>query len=453
MAGVAFLGSGVALSALAFVNASALDPLTRALAAAIGAPNGAGAVTIAPAGAGPSVQSAQQVVKLAPLGLAEQSVAAGAKTVDLPPHNLLFDAIRPFLDQALAQREAREASEPDWFSRIDAQLNGNRLNFLLFGYSEEHGETYASYGGSPSILSYNLTSGGANSVSFTRDLYCPELRGRLANTPEVMRHVYAAGGFPLLRSVLEDASGLVMDYQAVLKDTLLAHLIDRVTGPITLDVQRAHDGGSFRVGGVEQAGLSITAGSQVMDGLAAMTFLESEDLHPVGRIDDRSYRKSALYSALARQMAQRSRDPQFLLALKSFVEQEVASGELQLDFPLNLTARALPSLLSLLGGLIGHQSVELVFPQLTDRQIVVISDPQFGDPYSGVSRVLEINRRAKAHAPSPATGQPDGPATVAFAARLPTWVQLAEGDPLSASPAQDYWGPVRAHVAQVLRQL
>ncbi len=378
---------------------------------------------------------------------AQTGAPAGPPADQSQPLNLFIQALRPFINQSLERRAVRKKTEPDYGVRIDDALNLNRVNFLLFGYSEEHGEGYLDFGGSPSVLSYNAVTGVASFISFTRDLYAPELKDKIPGQTEIMRHVFVAGGFPLLRTVLENATGLVMDYQAVMKDTVLFNFIDQITGPISVTVASPHDGGTFRFNGIDQPGRIIPAGQQTMDALTAMAFLESEDQHPAGRADDRSYRKSVIYAAVAQAVQQRPADTAFVFKLRDFIEQQVKSSDLMLDFPLDLTARAVQSMASIASGLLTQKGdLQLAFPEFDENHVIVISDPQFGDPQSGVSRVFELKQRSTLQLVNGATGHPDPAWTLAAAQSLPDWVQLAEGNPKTNNPPQNYWASVRSHI-------
>ena len=48
--------------------------------------------------------------------------------------NPFFRLIEPLIDQARTERSKAAASDPDYYRRIDARLNEDRINVLAVGY-------------------------------------------------------------------------------------------------------------------------------------------------------------------------------------------------------------------------------------------------------------------------------------------------------------------------------
>src|SRR5437016_16926 len=55
-------------------------------------------------------------------------------TPEAVQRNPFFRLIEPLIDQARTERSKAAASEPDYYRRIDARLNEDRINVLAVGY-------------------------------------------------------------------------------------------------------------------------------------------------------------------------------------------------------------------------------------------------------------------------------------------------------------------------------
>jgi hypothetical protein len=143
-------------------------------------------------------------------------------------------------------RAARKAADPEYSKRINEQLTQNRVNFLVFGYGEEHGETYADFGGSISIVSYDLITGKKTSISLSRDIRTPELETIITRAngekqsqgPVTLREAFKRKGFEGMREIAEKATGLSVDYQIVMKDTVLQDYLTQISGPIEIEIDK-----------------------------------------------------------------------------------------------------------------------------------------------------------------------------------------------------------------------
>src|SRR5262245_38594467 len=111
---------------------------------------------------------------------------------------IVFDQFMAPLVAAAASRRARRSTDPEYQHRIDSDLNERRINALLMGYNEEHGETYAGMGVSVTILSLNPETWDLASISFSRDARVPELEQRAEGPPRTavgLGDGFAARGF------------------------------------------------------------------------------------------------------------------------------------------------------------------------------------------------------------------------------------------------------------------
>src|ERR1700687_5681255 len=81
---------------------------------------------------------------------------------------ILFDQfIGPFSDGAGTRRSRLAGQDPDYWHRVDADLNAHRLNVALLGYGEEHDQTYEDVGVSATILTLNLDTWDVAGISLS----------------------------------------------------------------------------------------------------------------------------------------------------------------------------------------------------------------------------------------------------------------------------------------------
>lgn len=206
------------------------------------------------------------------------------------------------------QRQAREISDPGYANRVDKDLNKDRVNFLVFGYGEEHGEAYNDFGGSISIVSYDLKTGKIGTISLSRDIRAPELERMLIDPnsgekrslgPATLREVYKRGGFEGMREIAEKATGLSIDHQMVMKDTAIRDYLAQVSGPVDVDINKPHLSGPFRIGGKEfPGGVEFQPGKQRLSPELAIRYLLAEDINPQGKVDERAYRKTPVMEGM-----------------------------------------------------------------------------------------------------------------------------------------------------------
>lgn len=125
--------------------------------------------------------------------------------------------------------------DPRYLERVEWRLNDCRINFLLFGFGETHEPGMLDWGliGSQTFVSLNLRTGKIDLISLTHDIWAPELRRKLRplvsgmdmEIEERISQAYFVGGFPLMKEVLEDATGLSVDLEASFKDSIIRDLV------------------------------------------------------------------------------------------------------------------------------------------------------------------------------------------------------------------------------------
>jgi hypothetical protein len=371
--------------------------------------------------------------------------AAAAWAAPAGPVEIVGILSEPLIAEFRQRRALRARVDPTYAKRVDAALNAGTLNLVLFGYGEEHGERYPIVGGSVTVLSYDYAAARIRSVSLSRDIRTPELERRLPNANprwQVLRHAYHIGGFGGLREVVENATGLCVDFQVTLKDVVIRDFIDFVTGPVEVDVPREHHTGSFRLDGVEYPPGVIPAGRQIMTSFTAMQFILAEELDAEGRDEERSFRKNLLLRALTKRLKERvAADPYVVKQLADFFLFEQRQHNLALEYPLdyaalldreeNAVAQNLWEILR------AREDLRAVLPESDDRELV-IHDQKFGD--GGVSRVHTILDFPDV------PGRDDHPNVLreARTGALPPWMLIPDGgDPYASDLVHGYWRSVR----------
>lgn len=400
------------------------------------------------AGAGLGIIAAPNLLPKSPLIHAESG-----NPPELPqPTNLFMEAIKPFIDEAFKKRSARERSDPEYAKRVDKELNSNRVNLVVFGYSEEHEESYEDFGGAPTILSYDLQTNQIGVIHLSRDIRVPEIARDFPNTPitnQRVRSIFKLGNFPFMGKVCEEITGLAADFQIVVKDTVIKDALDELgEGELNMNVAKDHDTGSFRLNKVAYAPAPIHAGLQTMKTMDLMRYILAEDKNPGGKEDERSYRKNEVLEALSKKIKDRIKtDPLFIVKIFTFLKGRVDSSEMKVDFDLNLFSRggqALAGLFKALGAKFSGTETETNVPEINRRREHIFHDPSFGD--GGVNRVHNIKD-------VPSIQRKYSPSTVEEVNKnmLPDWMLIPEGgNPYAQDLVREYWQSTRMLVKQKL---
>jgi hypothetical protein len=379
-----------------------------------------------------------------PSSCADAAPAAAISRPDSQGRALLFDQFaQPLLDES-AQRRARwSAEEPLFAHRVDASLNANRLNIALLGFGEEHEQTYGDTGISVTILSLNLQTWDLMSISLSRDIRVPELEDQSARVPPrwpvTLRAAYKSGGFDQVRAVLEDATGLTIDFQVLMKDVFLRNYLDAVSGPLELVVPQDFATNTYRLDGADHPPDLIAAGRQTLSTDKAMTFVLGEVEDPQGRADERSYRKDLLLRTLVCEAHERfgARDVGFALNLVRFSVGELRNADLSTDFDFSLVTDGLGALAQAF--VTNRGDVDTSFPQLGSGRELVVHDEAFGD--GGVRRVhyMALQPDANGVSENPLVAE-----EIQLGSLAPYMLIPPGGNPYAEDLITDYWGPVRS---------
>ncbi len=365
--------------------------------------------------------------------------------------NLFIEIIKPFVEEARRKRAQKEKEDPEYYHRVDKELNENRINLVIFGYSEEHGDTYEQYSGAPTILSYDMNTGEIGVIHLSRDIRVPELERRfpddLMETQRV-RSIYKKGGFDLMGNICERITGLSSDFQIVMKDVVLKNAIDQlVDGKLSLTIPKDHDTASFRLDGIEYGEEYIPKGTRDINTSDLMRYILAEDKNPGGKEDERSYRKNEVLETLSQKIREKAKkDPLFMIKVLNFIKGEIDSKNIQTDFDTNLLSRSwqfLGGLAGAFGKSLAAGKVESHTPEINKNQMHVFHDPFFGD--GGVIRVHNIKDNPDI--------QRDNPTVIKEAqqGKLPDWMLIpTKGNPYASDLVKDYWQSTRQIVKQTL---
>lgn len=357
----------------------------------------------------------------------------------------LFDVLmQPLAAEARRRRADMARRDPDFLKRIDAELNAGRVNFLLFGYGETHEPplTEKAIIGSYTIISYDLRTRQADILSFTHDIRAPEIERELTKrggrpTAARIDQAYNVGGFKLMRQVLEDATGLALDFQVTFKDAALQRLVDNVFEGVEITAPMAFDVHPFYLDGVKYPGGHFPQGLQKLNGRQVIQFIKTvpvaEGLYD--KVLEHNARKSLVFEALLRALNEKYTDRAFWLKSAAFVAGEFISGAIVCDFdPLALIVNNIGSATSRLSKSLAEAS-EWRMPTIS-RSLYIV------DAAHGDGGVQWVNANA---AENPIT-QKD-----IDAGMYPT---LAMEVPLNANPYGDlvtgYWTSVRVLVKETL---
>ncbi len=160
--------------------------------------------------------------------------------------------MKPLWEEALKTRENKAKNDKEWSNRVDTELNHNRVNFLLFGYgkSVEPPNPNLIEVGSHTIISVNVDTGQIDIVSFTHDIWDPEINkylnnfGQPGSAQKIDRGFFIAKqrdgnekALQFMDKQVEQMTGLSVDHSVAFQDDeVFSDLIDGVFGGLEVDV-------------------------------------------------------------------------------------------------------------------------------------------------------------------------------------------------------------------------
>lgn len=265
------------------------------------------------------------------------------------PDESLFDVLfQPFVDEAYRQRAARAATEAGYAKRVNAALNRQRVNILLFGYGETHEPpvTERAIIGSHTILSFDLRARVIDVISITHDTRAPEVErhlGILGKPKSATRidQAFIFGGFALQRETLENVTGLCIDYQIAFDDVVIKEFVDNVYGGVEVNVPQTFEAHPFYLNGKKYPRGTFTQGRQKLNGTQVIQFIKTvpvaERAYDVSL--EHNLRKHIIFEALLEAFQLKSGDPRFWVNASKFAAGEIKNGTIAYDFDQTMLIR------------------------------------------------------------------------------------------------------------------
>lgn len=352
----------------------------------------------------------------------EQEASTATPEAEKPPKNIFKELVLPKLKEFVEKRRLeKQQKDPEYLSRINPELNKDRINFLLMGIGKENALT-------DSILvgSYHEPSHTLSLISLPRDLQSPEVLKKTGNPASSrINQAFAYGGMDLAGQAIENATGLSVDFTVVNKFDALIDLVDKTTGYVDIELDEAIDDPKYpAMEGYGYDYFQIGTGQHRVDGKTALKIARSRQGSKGGDYD-RAGRQQKVFEALLNTWANEGKRNvltgiNLVGKIKGVIEQKLANKSLQLDFAID----------------------QVLWPQI--QQVVnaapmILIDKlkgqkwEFGEKPQTSSLVIS-NKNFVASADIPG---------VAI-------TKIKGGNPYAANVREGYWKPVRQTVEQML---
>jgi hypothetical protein len=135
-----------------------------------------------------------------------------------------------------------------------------------------------------------------------------------------------------MRKTVEDATGLSVDFQVAMDDSVLKRAVDELFGGITVQVPFAFDALPVYFDRVRYPEYHYTAGTQRMDGLHAVQYIKSVYKGPYDQNKELTVRKQVVVKAMLDAVEQESLNPVFWAKALSFLRAEIDRKSIAFDF-------------------------------------------------------------------------------------------------------------------------
>jgi len=257
--------------------------------------------------------------------------------------NFVAELMQPLIDEAQRRRAAREKEDPQAYARrIDKQLNQNRINFLVYGYGATFEPPFPpGYKGSIAVYSLDLRTLQIASVTLNHDIRAPEVeRYMLAEgkkaPPTRIDQTYLNGGFELLRTTVEDATSLSMDFQLAFQDSVVKNVVDDVFGGLVVDVPYAFDAAQVYFENTQYPALHYAQGRQRLNGLQALQFIKAINAQ-LGKTrydptKELAVRKQIIIQSVLDAVKKETTNPIFWAKMVSFLRRTLDKKDVEYDF-------------------------------------------------------------------------------------------------------------------------
>lgn len=304
---------------------------------------------------------------------------------------VLDELIKPLIEEAKKRRKARAESDPNFYHRVDKELNEDRINILLFlkGTFLRHGLESTIHGANQ-IISFNTKRKTIDLISITSDVRGPKAERYAENKGHPSKRlsinsaydtVKQSNGdeteaFRLMGESFEEATGLSMDFQGVSTSGIVKDFIDKMFGSIEVDVPYDFFAYKVDIDGVEHPDHTFKQGKQSMDGVKVVQYISADDYERIWKDRLHHHRKHLIFGAIREAVKRNLSNPvskvKFGANFMAFLKPQLDQGKLKLDFDigplLNFGALADPKLI---GRALG-------FDEIKDDQSILIVDPVYG---------------------------------------------------------------------------
>lgn len=300
----------------------------------------------------------------------------------------LFDVLMlPFVNEANRRRAERAKNDPEFAKRVEPGLNTNRVNFLLYGYGETHEppNTEKAIIGSHTIISYDTQTRSVVIISLTHDIRAPEIERELKKKGLTqigairIDQVYGVGGFKLMQQVLENATGLSMDFQVSFRETVMQDFIDSVFEGVVVDVPVAFNVHPFYLDGVKYEKGSFVQGRQRLSGRQVIQFIKTVPITEgyYGRDLEHNVRKHLVFTALLQAIEKNYKETWFWAKGSTFVARQTIGGGIAYDFdPIALIVNNIGQTIGNLSKLVNKDGAS---PMPRIQKSIYIVDPAHGE--------------------------------------------------------------------------
>ncbi len=303
---------------------------------------------------------------------------------------LLEAVLTPFVNEAQKRRQERARVESDYHKRVDRRLNEGRVNFLLYGYGETHEPPAMEKAiiGSYTIISYDTRTTQVDIISMTHDIRAPSIEDLLPEKRGVYRRraakidqAYPLGGFRLTRRVMENATGLSMDFQFAFKDTVIREVIDEVFQGVEVDVPAPFDVHAFYLDGKKYPAGHFAQGGQILNGTQVIQFIKTVPVSQgyYGKPLEHNSRKHLIFQSLLEAMRKNASERVFWLRGTAFLSGELVKKDIVYDFdPVQLMIANMNNVIPAVGKYVSNRKRGgFALPKINRTRYV--ADPANGD--------------------------------------------------------------------------
>lgn len=347
-----------------------------------------------------------------------------------PPQSTTQSIANAIYSDVVSKRNERASQDSTYYQRVNSDLSQGRINFLILGLDLDGFRT-----DSIMVASYNIVNNTLGLISFPRDLMSPEVlqaaKDQAFKSPEgnsrinemfyvtdyddivngnmdAFRNNVPQNGLPFAQRILEDATGLSIDYVTVINFQLFQDLIDnQLGGQICIDAT------DNRCDATCQSAIAQNGGNACLGkGLALALAIERKDI-PGSSDYKRAERQQLLLKSFLSDMQKKfDNDPKSIVDLLQFFNSSIDNKTLITNVPFDV----LKPISWELGLCKITRSCNIIFPSIQNKLSV-----------SNENYVVNANIQGVAI------------------------TKIRDGNPNTSNPVQDYWRLVRIFTQENLR--